>query len=124
MATCKSFLVQSPDGTVEKIDYLGEYCRRQGLRSGALYLGKRKTKTYKNYTVTLLRNRLARGDLEYLDQRHPDSNIDDDDDGLWKPDPKTRRCLRCRDEFRSTWAGNRICSRCSNSPMYTSSDMG
>jgi len=27
-------------------------------------------------------------------------------------DWKTRKCLRCGKDFRSTWAGNRLCGRC------------
>jgi hypothetical protein len=26
--------------------------------------------------------------------------------------PKLRRCLRCKSEFNSEWAGERICRRC------------
>ena len=35
-----------------------------------------------------------------------------------KPEPervfiaKTRQCLKCRDDFKSEWEGNRLCERC------------
>lgn len=28
--------------------------------------------------------------------------------------PRVRRCLRCRDEFESTWCGNRLCESCAS----------
>jgi len=30
------------------------------------------------------------------------------------PPPRKRPCLRCRQPFRSTWAGDRVCPRCEN----------
>ena len=38
-----------------------------------------------------------------------------------KPEPeqvqvaKTRKCLKCREEFESSWSGERICKRCKSS---------
>ena len=46
-------------------------------------------------------------------------------------DSKVRHCLRCRVEFRSQWAGERVCSRCKGtsawrqgSPMRSQFDGG
>ena len=33
---------------------------------------------------------------------------------------KTRKCLRCEDDFMSEWAGERICSRCKGSSAWRS----
>jgi hypothetical protein len=30
-------------------------------------------------------------------------------------DPKTRRCLKCRKDFVSAWAGERVCPKCKHS---------
>lgn len=35
--------------------------------------------------------------------------------------PKIRQCLRCRSDFESAWAGERICSRCKSSNAWRSS---
>lgn len=34
--------------------------------------------------------------------------------------PKTRQCLRCKSEFQSSWAGERICTRCKGSNAWRS----
>ena len=34
--------------------------------------------------------------------------------------PKLRQCLRCRSEFESSWAGERICTRCKSSNAWRS----
>ena len=34
--------------------------------------------------------------------------------------PKRRQCLRCQAEFRSEWAGERICARCKSSNAWRS----
>lgn len=33
-------------------------------------------------------------------------------------DKKLRLCLRCRVEFRSEWAGERVCSRCKSTSAW------
>ena len=35
-------------------------------------------------------------------------------------DPKPRHCLRCRSEFRSEWAGERVCPKCKGSSSWRS----
>ena len=41
-----------------------------------------------------------------------------------KPEPdrqyetKTRKCLRCREEFMSSWPGERICRTCKSSSAW------
>ena len=37
--------------------------------------------------------------------------------------PKVRRCLRCKDEFRSEWSGERVCPRCKNTNAWRSGEM-
>ena len=32
--------------------------------------------------------------------------------------PKLRRCLLCKAEFPSAWAGERLCSRCKNTAKW------
>lgn len=34
--------------------------------------------------------------------------------------PKVRQCLRCQSDFESSWAGERICTRCKNSNAWRS----
>lgn len=34
--------------------------------------------------------------------------------------PKTRACLKCRQQFQSAWAGERVCGRCKNSEAWRS----
>lgn len=34
--------------------------------------------------------------------------------------PKLRLCLRCQEAFSSTWAGERICSRCKHKSAWRS----
>ena len=34
---------------------------------------------------------------------------------------KIRRCLKCRNEFPSEWAGERICARCKNKNEWRNS---
>ncbi len=36
-------------------------------------------------------------------------------------DQKTRSCLKCQDEFVSSWVGERICPRCKNSQGWRTS---
>jgi hypothetical protein len=33
-------------------------------------------------------------------------------------EPKTRKCLKCRDEFLSSWPGERICRTCKSSSAW------
>jgi hypothetical protein len=42
----------------------------------------------------------------------------DDTSGL--EEAKVRKCLRCQEEFRSEWAGERICGRCKGSNAWRS----
>ena len=35
-----------------------------------------------------------------------------------KYEPKTRKCLRCREEFLSSWPGERICRTCKSSSAW------
>lgn len=37
-----------------------------------------------------------------------------------KPVAKLRPCLRCRTEFQSKWAGERICARCKGTTAWRS----
>ncbi len=32
--------------------------------------------------------------------------------------PKTRHCLKCKTTFKSSWCGERICSRCKSSKTW------
>ena len=34
------------------------------------------------------------------------------------PDQKIRRCLMCRKDFESAWAGERICRKCKSSSAW------
>lgn len=34
------------------------------------------------------------------------------------PSPITRSCLRCRSDFQSEWAGERICKRCKGTAAW------
>jgi len=47
-------------------------------------------------------------------------DIDPIDAPVQRSDPKVRLCLRCRDEFESAWAGERICGRCKSSTTWRS----
>jgi hypothetical protein len=38
-------------------------------------------------------------------------------------DPKTRKCLLCRDPFPSAWAGERVCKKCKSTSTWRSSGM-
>ncbi len=44
-----------------------------------------------------------------------------------KPEPlhtyeaKSRRCLKCREPFASSWPGERVCSRCKSSAVWRTS---
>jgi uncharacterized paraquat-inducible protein A len=31
---------------------------------------------------------------------------------------KTRQCLKCRETFKSSWPGERVCQRCKSSPSW------
>jgi len=33
-------------------------------------------------------------------------------------EPKSRRCLMCRDRFESAWPGERICKRCKSTAAW------
>ncbi|MPY75771.1 MAG: hypothetical protein GEU87_16080 [Alphaproteobacteria bacterium] len=35
-------------------------------------------------------------------------------------DPKSRQCLKCRKQFPSEWAGQRVCARCKNRSEWRS----
>ena len=44
-----------------------------------------------------------------------------------QPDPEKyvaewRECLHCHDYFNSSWVGNRICTRCGNTPKFKQSN--
>ena len=36
---------------------------------------------------------------------------------------KLRRCLKCREEFESSWAGERICGTCKKQDCYRSASL-
>ena len=38
-------------------------------------------------------------------------------------EPKTRKCLLCRDSFPSAWAGERVCKKCKSTSTWRSSGM-
>lgn len=46
------------------------------------------------------------------------SDARSDEAGL--EEAKVRKCLRCQDEFRSGWAGERVCGRCKGSNAWRS----
>jgi hypothetical protein len=37
-----------------------------------------------------------------------------------RDDPKVRQCLRCQADFKSQWAGERICARCKSTNTWRS----
>lgn len=47
-------------------------------------------------------------------------DIDPVEAPVQRSDPKVRLCLRCRDEFESAWAGERICAHCKSSTTWRS----
>ncbi|MCR9220364.1 MAG: hypothetical protein NXI21_09070 [Alphaproteobacteria bacterium] len=36
---------------------------------------------------------------------------------------KTRKCLMCRNEFKSTWPGERVCSNCKQTSAWNDSSL-
>ncbi|MFX4220991.1 MAG: hypothetical protein ACMVO3_08365 [Thalassobaculum sp.] len=45
------------------------------------------------------------------------SELDQLDEPVSAP-PRTRSCLRCRSDFQSEWAGERICKRCKGTSAW------
>jgi len=35
-------------------------------------------------------------------------------------EPKSRQCLKCRDDFHSEWSGQRVCTKCKNRSEWRS----